>query len=241
MAWIMGLITFHHGPLKRISHYSGWIDVATQEPVQDFEVKLKYEPKILEHSGIRLIEPELFGGYDPKRKELFQEVSITDDLAPMEVSREEMEAFKLRHGDAALVEKRGEQYFIRLKKGSTIMIPKSLRLDRMVAGQIPTGWSARRYGIPEDIINQVDPVTLYSLVATAEAIITSGITDPYELYKYVHVSEVGSSLGSGMGGMVSMKKMFQVRSPINFRDAARTKTFKEIFCRRLSSTQYLLG
>ena len=36
----------------------------------------------------------------------------------------------------------------------------------------------------------------------------SGITDPYELYKYVHPSEVGSSLGSGMGGMQSLQAMF---------------------------------
>jgi fatty acid synthase subunit beta len=39
----------------------------------------------------------------------------------------------------------------------------------------------------------------------------SGITDPYELYKHVHPSEVGTSLGSGMGGTVSMAKMFKDR------------------------------
>jgi 3-oxoacyl-ACP reductase-like protein len=55
MAWIMGFIKFHNGPLKKMPFYSGWIDVETQEPVKDFEVKAKYEKKILEHSGIRLI------------------------------------------------------------------------------------------------------------------------------------------------------------------------------------------
>ena len=39
----------------------------------------------------------------------------------------------------------------------------------------------------------------------------AGITDPYEMYKFVHPSEVGSSLGSGMGGMVSLSKMFRDR------------------------------
>ena len=39
----------------------------------------------------------------------------------------------------------------------------------------------------------------------------AGVTDPYELYKYVHPSEVGSSLGSGMGGIVSISKMFRDR------------------------------
>ena len=39
----------------------------------------------------------------------------------------------------------------------------------------------------------------------------SGITDPYELYQHVHPSEVGSSIGSGMGGVESMAKMFKDR------------------------------
>lgn len=39
----------------------------------------------------------------------------------------------------------------------------------------------------------------------------SGITDPYELYKYVHPSEVGTAIGSGMGGMTSLSKMFRDR------------------------------
>ena len=30
---------------------------------------------------------------------------------------------------------------------------------------------------------------------------SAGIGDPYELYKYVHVSEVGNTSGGGMGGM----------------------------------------
>ena len=39
----------------------------------------------------------------------------------------------------------------------------------------------------------------------------SGVTDPYEMYKHVHPSEVGTSLGSGMGGMGSLGAMFKDR------------------------------
>lgn len=81
----------------------------------------------------------------------------------------------------------------------------------MVAGQIPTGWNAGRYGIPQDIIDRTDRVTLWSLVCTAEALNQSGITDPYELYKHIHPSEVGTSLGSGLGGVTSLAKMFMDR------------------------------
>ncbi|KAL2913765.1 fatty acid synthase alpha subunit Lsd1 [Polyrhizophydium stewartii] len=209
LAWVMGMITFHRGPLGKIPNYSGWIDVETKQPVQDFEIKSKYESKILEHTGIRLIEPELFGGYDPNNKMFIQEVAITEDTAPIEVSREEAAAFKRYNGDAAIVEQRGEQWFVSFAKGASIFVPKSLRFDRFVAGQIPKGWSAKRYGVPDDIISQVDPITLYTLVATVEALVSSGVTDPYEFYKYVHVSELGNTSGGGMGGMLAMRKIFR--------------------------------
>jgi len=52
---------------------------------------------------------------------------------------------------------------------------------------------------------------LWALVCTMEALISSGVTDPYELYKHIHPSEVGTSLGSGMGGMQSLSAMFKDR------------------------------
>ncbi|KAJ3148374.1 3-oxoacyl-[acyl-carrier-protein] synthase [Geranomyces michiganensis] len=211
MAWMMGLIKFHTGPLKKLPSYSGWVDAATLEPVKDHEVKTKYEQKILDHSGIRLIEPDLFNGYDPEKKLMLQEVAITHNMAPVEVSQEEAEGLKRQHGDAAVIERRGDQFFVHLQKGASIYVPKALRFDRLVAGQIPTGWDAKRYGVPDDIVSQVDPITLYTLVSTVEALITSGVTDPYEFYQYVHVSEVGNTSGGGMGGMRAMQKIFKER------------------------------
>ncbi|RKU48977.1 3-oxoacyl-[acyl-carrier-protein] synthase [Coniochaeta pulveracea] len=212
MAWIMGLIKNHNGPIKGV-HYSGWVDAKTGEPVDDKEIKVKYEKHILAHSGIRLIEPELFEGYNPERKQLLHEVVIEEDLDPFEASKETAEEFKREHGDKVEVFEIPEtgQYTVRLKKGAGLWIPKALRFDRLVAGQIPTGWDAKRYGVPEDIISQVDPVTLYTLVSTAEALLSSGITDPYEFYKYVHVSEVGNCIGSGMGGSTALRGMHKDR------------------------------
>jgi 3-oxoacyl-(acyl-carrier-protein) synthase len=74
-----------------------------------------------------------------------------------------------------------------------------------------TGWEAGRYGIPEDIIAQTDRATLWASVCTAEALNASGITDPYELYMHMHPSEVGTCIGSGMGGVTSMAQMFKDR------------------------------
>ena len=212
MAWIMGLIKNHNGPLKGKS-YSGWVDGKSGEPVDDNDIKAKYEKHILEHSGIRLIEPELFNGYDPKKKQILQEVQIEEDLDPFEASKETAEEFKREHGDKVEVFEIADsgEYSVRLKKGATLLIPKALRFDRLVAGQIPTGWDAKKYGVPDDIISQVDPVTLFVLVSTAEALLSSGITDPYEFYKYVHISQVGNCVGSGIGGTSALRGMYKDR------------------------------
>lgn len=212
MAWIMGLIKNHNGPLKGKS-YSGWVDAKSGDPVDDKDIKGKYEKYVLEHSGIRLIEPELFNGYDPNKKQLLQEVVIEEDLDPFESSKETAEEFKREHGDRVEVFEVPEsgEYTVRLKKGATLLIPKALKFDRLVAGQIPTGWNAKVYGIPDDIISQVDPVTLYVLVCTVESLLASGITDPYEFYQYVHMSEVGNCIGSGIGGTTALRGMYKDR------------------------------
>ena len=42
-------------------------------------------------------------------------------------------------------------------------------------------------------VRDVDPVTLFALVSCVEAFVSAGLPDPYELYQYVHVSEVVST------------------------------------------------
>ena len=133
-------------------------------------------------------------------------------MEPLEVTDTDAEKFKKEHGDKCDIwAGEGGQWFVKLKKGARVYIPKAISHDRLVAGQLPNGWDATRYGIPEDIVARTDRVSLWALVATAEALNHAGITDPYELYQYVHPSEVGTSLGSGMGGMSSLAQMFKDR------------------------------
>lgn len=212
MAWMMNLIKYHNGNLKG-RPYTGWVDAKTNEPVEDKDVKPMYEKYILDHAGIRLIEPELFNGYDPKKKQMVQEIIVEEDMEPFEASKETAEQFKHEHGDKVDIFEIPEtgEFSVKLLKGATLFVPKALRFDRLVAGQVPTGWDAKTYGISEDTISQVDPITLFVLVSVAEAFIAAGITDPYEMYEYVHVSEVGNCSGSGMGGVSALRGMFKDR------------------------------
>ncbi|PYH98063.1 3-oxoacyl-synthase [Aspergillus ellipticus CBS 707.79] len=211
MAWIMGLIKHHNGPLNGNPHYLGWIVTQTKEPIRDIDVKKRFEQHILEHTGIRLIEPEINDGYDPYKKKFLQEVVLDEDMPPFKTSKETAEQLQLEHGDKVEVIPDSEEYTVRLLKGACLMIPKALRFDRAVAGQIPTGWDARTYGLTEDLANQVDPATLYALIGTVEALLSAGISDPFEIYQYLHVSEIGNCIGSGLGGVKALRKLHKDR------------------------------
>ncbi|KAI2791870.1 Fatty acid synthase subunit alpha [Penicillium oxalicum] len=210
MAWMMGLIKHHNGILDG-KHYTGWVDAKTQKPVQDLDVKARYEEHILSHTGIRLVDTSL-DSHEPGKRPLLQEIVLEEDLPPFEVSPEVAQQLVHEHGEARVdFLPHGERCVVSLKKGAVLMVPKALNYSHAVAGLVPTGWDARTYGIPDDIVSQVDRGTLFTLVSTVEALIASGITDPYELYQYIHVSEFGNCIGSGVGGMQSLKKMFQDR------------------------------
>lgn len=211
LAFTLGLIKHFNGRLKSGQTYVGWVDAKSEEPVDDKDVRGRYEKHILEHTGVRLIEPELFRGYDPKRKGFTQEIEIQHDLEPIETNPADAEKFKHEHGKNVDVWVDGDRCFVKFKKNAKLLVPKAIRFDRLVAGQIPTGWDARVFGIPDDIVSQTDRTALWALVCVAEALMASGITDPYELYKYIHPSEVGTAIGSGMGGMESLSKMFRDR------------------------------
>ncbi|KAJ1999552.1 fatty acid synthase alpha subunit Lsd1, partial [Coemansia thaxteri] len=214
LAWVMGLIKHINGTLKKTgAAYIGWVDAKTEEPVRDIDVKPRYEEYILAHTGIRLIEPELAGGYDPNSRTILREIQIERDMEPFEASAEDAQAFKKNNDENVDIwECDSGSWSVRFRKGALIRVPMALRGDRLVAGLLPTGWSPTRYGIPGDIAKQVDPINCYVLVATVEALLRSGITDPYELYQYFHVSEVGNTTGSGIGGGRSIQDVFKQRS-----------------------------
>jgi fatty acid synthase subunit alpha len=212
MAWMMGFIRHFSGTIDS-QPYSGWVDAKTKEPVADTAVKSTYEEKILAHSGIRFIEPELCGGYDPNKKQFLHEIVLQADLEPLCVPEALAEQMRREHGSCVTLQKSStpDLYQVQLRKGARLFVPRAMQFDRTVAGLIPTGWDPRAYGLPDQIISEVDRLTLYTLVCTVEALLSSGITDPYELYQYIHVSEVGNCIGSGMGGSASLGKMFTDR------------------------------
>ena len=210
MAWIMGLIRHIDGELEGRS-YVGWIDVDTQSPVQDDKIPQKYHESIMKHSGVRHIEPD--ETYNPQQKEYLHEVVVEKDLPPFETSLSAAEDFKRRHGEHISLQsiEGTETCRVFVKTGAIIMIPKVVPFEQVVAGTIPKGWDPARYGIPQDIVEQTDVTTLYALCCVSEAFLSAGIIDPYEMYQYIHTSELANCLGTGGGPLKIIQKMYRDR------------------------------
>ncbi|GMG47207.1 unnamed protein product [Aspergillus oryzae var. brunneus] len=212
LAWMMGLIKHFDGDLKG-KPYTGWVDSKTKEAVDEADIEEKYGQHILGHAGIRVIEPELSEGYDPSQKEIMHEVVIDEDLPPFEAPQGVAQAFKLRHGDKVILTpiEGSESVKVVVKSGAVFMVPKAMAFNRFVAGQLPSGWDPTRYGIPEDIVAQVDPMTVYVLCCVSEAMYSAGLEDPFELYRHIHVSELANCVGTGAGGLLAMRGVYRDR------------------------------
>ncbi|KAI1137228.1 putative 3-oxoacyl-synthase [Hypoxylon sp. FL0543] len=214
LAWMTGLIKHNSKPLPSANEVAAaWIDTATGAPVHDHEVKAKYEKQLLEHTGLRLIEPSPLDHPNRDSKQFLQEVIVQHDLEPFTASFDTAMEFVREQGDKVEIKQiaRSDQFTVKLKKGAILMIPKAKIFDRIVGGQLPTGWDPTVYGLPRDLCESVDRCTQMALVCAAETFLSAGITDVYELYKTIHVSELANCVGSGMGGGQSLQKLYRQR------------------------------
>ncbi|KAH8892338.1 thiolase-like protein [Thozetella sp. PMI_491] len=210
MAWIMGLIEHADGAGGgNAKQYVGWFDAANKKPLDEDQIRVKFGQQILENAGVRVIDPESSGGYDPMKKEYLQEVAIEADLPEFETDRATAEAIKLKHGNNCIVQELDGSCRVVIKAGARIMIPKVSPLSSShVAGLLPKGWDPARYGIPQNIVDQVDRTTLYTLICVAEAFLSAGIEDPAtELFRYFHPAELGNFVGTSIGSTSKTRDM----------------------------------
>ncbi|KAG0644937.1 Fatty acid synthase subunit alpha [Hyphodiscus hymeniophilus] len=211
MAWMMGLIKHFDGE-KSDAYFAGWVDAKTGETLEDDQIPPRFSEHIFRHAGIRLIEPDLIPGYDPEKKEYLQEIAIEEDLPEFETTRLNAEALKLKHGNHVSIRQMddSDMFRVQLKANAHIMVAKTVPFSySLVAGLIPSGWDAAIYGISEDLIRQVDSVTLFTLCCVAEAFYSAGIEDSTELFKYLHLSDVGNFIGTGVGGSSKSKELYR--------------------------------
>ncbi len=202
LAWMTGLVRWEPGPP------SGWIDVETEEAVQETEIKARYESTVRKQSGIRFIEPET-AGYDPERAPVLAKVWLERDFSFPVTSEQEARSFLQNDPEntRAHYDPQSDRWTVTRLAGTEVRVPREVDFDRSVAGIVPRGFDPARYGVPAEMVETLDRATIFNLISTADAFLSAGLT-PEELYTWIHPSRVGNTQGSGIGGMQSLHRLY---------------------------------
>lgn len=168
----------------------------------------KYHDELIQKCGLREIE-------DKTKRDICILKKLDDDMNFWITceSWSEVEEYKQKYKEFCVVRENpdSKNFEVKLKKGASIYLNKSIFTNFFVSGHIPTGFNPVSLGIPEHIIEQVDPIVIYAMVSLAEAFIKMGISDPYDMYNYIHPSELGNVIGSGIGGIKHIEDAFHRR------------------------------
>ena len=197
LAWITGLV-----------HHDGkhWIDTDSSDTVEEHAIAARYREAVRSRVGVRFTEPET-AGFDPEDQTVLETVYLDRDFTFPVATRAEAESFRGADPDHTVITETSTGFMVTRTAGAQMRVPRQIRLSRRVAGQVPRGFDPRRYGVPEDLVERVDRVTLFNLVATVEAFLGAGLT-PEELMRHVHPARVGNTQGTGIGGMGSLKRLY---------------------------------
>jgi fatty acid synthase len=202
LAWTCGLIRWESD-----LDDGSWVDVESDEPVAESELAERYREAVHERCGIRTFDVD--GPLDPAGVELFVEVFLDHDVVVSAADEHDARAFAAADPEQTSVRRGpdGDWQVVR-RAGSSIRVPRRAVLTRRVGAQVPEGFDPTRWGIPTEMAASVDRLSLWNLVATVEAFLDAGI-EPEELMARVHPAMVGSTQGSGMGGMSSVQTLYR--------------------------------
>lgn len=202
LAWTMGLIHWDEDPKP------GWYD-DSDDAVAEEDIFDRYHDEVMARVGVRKYNdmPE-YGMIDNFAPELTT-VYLDQDLTFNVGSREEALTYVDSEPEltfASFDEAAGEWKITR-KAGSAIRVPRRMAMTRFVGGQVPKDFDPAVWGIPADMVDNLDTVALWNIVCTVDAFLSAGFT-PAELLASVHPARVSSTQGTGMGGMESLRGIY---------------------------------
>lgn len=201
MAWMMGLISWNTSPAP------GWYDRDDQR-LEEAQIYQLYRDQVLARSGIRSFNDDSIltklGSNDVATVylETDQEFSVSDQA--------QAEAYLAADPDHTQIWLDDQQWKVRKLAGAAIQVPRRATLSRTVGGQIPQGFDPAHWGIPANMIENLDRLAVWNLITAVDAFVSAGFS-PAELLNYVHPSQVSSTQGTGVGGMESLRDIFLSR------------------------------
>ena len=199
LAWTTGLITWETQPV------AGWSDAASGEQLTESEVVEKYAAQLEASVGIRRYrdDDQMIDNSAP----LMVSVYLEQDTSFVVRTRDEADAFVEADPERTRIAptEDGDWLVTRLA-GSQMRVPRRFKLSRFVGAQIPDGFDPAVWGLGS-MVESVDRLAAWNLVATVDAFVSSGVT-PAELLRWVHPTQFANTQGTGIGGMESTRKMY---------------------------------
>ena len=159
LAWLCGCVKFESGE---------WVDAESGDVVDVNDLVETYE--LADRIGIR--ENQVF---DPSRVPAYTGGHLSEDVVFHVPDVAIAESF--RHFDPEHTEVFHDEDGCRVLRqaGRRIRVPRANPIDRNIAGQLPEGFDATRLGFDTQELDQIDPVAIYNLLATADAFRCAGL------------------------------------------------------------------
>jgi len=196
LAWTTGMIAFD----------KGWYDVATGDAVDEADIADRYHDRVVEACGVRRYVDE--GSMVANTAPLLTSVFLDKDLTFTVSNEAEAQAMRDADPERTVIAAGADgDWSVTRRAGTEIRVPRRMKLTRTVGGQIPTGFDPTVWGVPAEMIDNIDRVALWNLICTVDAFLSSGFT-PSELMRWVHPALVANTQGTGMGGMESMQSLY---------------------------------
>lgn len=196
LAWTMGLISYD----------GGWID-AEGQPLDEADIADRYRDEVLGKVGVRRYgdDGDLVDNTMTELTTVYLDRELSFPVRDRAAAATFVESDP-EHTTARPDEESGE-WIVTRAKGTPVQVPRRMAMSRYVGGQIPEGFDPSVYGIPADMMDNLDRVSLWNLVCTVDAFLASGFS-PAELLGAVHPGLVSSTQGTGIGAMESLRSLY---------------------------------
>lgn len=181
------------------------VDVASGARLSEREAAARHADGVLRRVGIRW-RPE--SGPDAGFHTSLEAVELTEPrLIPVENAELARQICAQDPAHSECVRDADGHVFVRKLPGARLYLACRRPYRNRVAGMLPTGWHPSFFGFSEGEIADRDRNTLLMLTATAGAIRKLGCSMK-ELFRHVNPVRVGNSLGTGIGGMERLIRLY---------------------------------
>ena len=162
----------------------GWYDADGQEVAEE-DIADRFRDEVIARAGVRRLSDKYFltDGGSIDLTEVFLDRDVTFSVANEAEAREFAEA----DPDKTRITCTDGEWQVTRLAGATAQLPRKATLSRSVAGQMPEGFDPAKWGIPAQMVDNMDRIAVWNLVTAVDAFISAGFTPAELLLSLIHI------------------------------------------------------